>query len=277
MTTAMTRQTVPLAAVSTKAYFSVSRARCWVREVAALAPTITSLGVEVAVLPSFPMLVDTGRTLAGTGLTWGAQDVAPSAAGAQTGEVLADVLAELGCRYAEVGHAERRSLFGEDDRTVQAKTRAAVDAGLVPLLCVGEVDHGPAEHAASACVRQVHDALDRHPDAEVVVAYEPRWAIGADRPAPADHVRQVARALRATLAERPGPARVLYGGTAGPGLAAALGTEVDGLFLGRRAHDVAALAAVIQEVAAAHPDRPALVGAPPARPLTTPPEEKERR
>jgi triosephosphate isomerase len=245
--------TGPLVAVSTKAYFGAAHTRSWVRAVAALGPVAAAGGVELAVLPTFPLLESTAATLADTGVAWGAQDVAASDSGQQTGEVLAETLAELGCSYIEVGHAERRRLFGEDDATVRAKVGRVVAHSMVPLICVGEGDRTDPDDAAAHSVAQLTDALHDVPDAAVVVAYEPVWAIGAPRPAPAAHVIAVTTALRAALTPHGGPSRVLYGGSAAPGTATALHGAVDGLFLGRFAHDVNALRTVVEEIAALNP------------------------
>jgi triosephosphate isomerase len=245
--------TGPLVAVSTKAYFGAAHTRSWVRAVAALGPVAAAGGVELAVLPTFPLLESTAATLADSGVAWGAQDVAASDSGQQTGEVLAATLAELGCSYVEVGHAERRRLFGEDDATVRAKVGRVVAHSMVPLICVGEADRTDPDDAAAHSVAQLTDALHAVPDAAVVVAYEPVWAIGAPHPAPAAHVIAVTTALRAALAAHGGPSRVLYGGSAAPGTATALNGAVDGLFLGRFAHDVNALRTVVEEIAALNP------------------------
>lgn len=238
----------PLVAVSLKNYLGARATRDWVAAVEGL---LSGQGdVEVALLPSFPLLESTAATLTGSGIAWGAQDVAPSPDGAQTGEVGADLLAELGCTYVEVGHAERRRLFGETDEVVAAKTREAVRAGLVPLACVGEESsEGRSEAAARACVTQLEPVLDAAGGADLVVAYEPVWAIGSPEPAPAEHVRLVCGALADRLNGCPGRSRVIYGGAAGPGTWASLAGDVDGLFLGRFAHDPQRLADVVAEVA----------------------------
>ena len=129
----------PLIVVSLKMYLGVAATRAWVADVADVGARLeTGTKIELAVLPTFPLLESTAKTLAGTGIRWGAQDVAASADGAQTGEVSAAVLAELGCRYVEIAHSERQRLFGEDGADVQAKAAQVVGAGLVPLYCVGE-------------------------------------------------------------------------------------------------------------------------------------------
>jgi triosephosphate isomerase len=243
----------PLVAISTKTYFSLARTRTWVAQVASLGPRAAVLGADLAVLPTFPALPASATALAGSGVWLGAQDVAAGDAGNQTGEVTAAVLAEVGCRLVEVGHAERRAR-GEGRDVVRAKTARVVEAGLVPLLCVGEPDRGSAAAASAHVVGEVQDALGDLGEVPVVVAYEPVWAIGAASGAPAAHVVEVVVGLRGALAELAVRPRVLYGGAAGRGTATDLGTTVDGLFLGRFAHDVADLAAVLEEVAAIRGD-----------------------
>ena len=162
----------------------------------------------------------------------------------------------MGCRYVEVGHAERRTLFGEDDPVVSAKTAAALRHGLVPVLCVGETAADDPAEAATECRRQLRAAMADSRSAglrgRVIVASEPRWASGADQPAGDDHIRIVCAGLRdevAGLTAHPDSA-VIYGGSAGPGLLTRLGSAVDGLFLGRFAHDPEALDRVLAETAA---------------------------
>lgn len=239
----------PLIAVSLKMYLGVAATRTWVADVADVGARLEAgANIELAVLPTFPLLESTAKILAGTGIRWGAQDVAASADGAQTGEVSAAVLADLGCRYVEVGHLERRRLFGENDATVRAKAGQVVGAGLVPLYCLGEAERDGPYDAAQVCLAQLQTLLDVAAGKEVVVAYEPAWAIGASAPAPAEHVAGVCEHLRARLDAYPGRSRLLYGGSAGAGTYQSLGPAVDGLFLGRFAHDTRVLAQVVTEV-----------------------------
>jgi triosephosphate isomerase len=233
--------------VSLKMYMSLARARGWLGEVATLARSGATAGMDLFVVPDYLSVAAAGELLAGTGVQFGAQDVFWEDAGAYTGEVSAPLLAEAGCRYVEVGHAERRRLFGETDAVVAAKTAAAARAGLVPVLCIGETEAGSVGDALAFCRGQLAPVFAAVPaGAPLVVAYEPVWAIGAAQPAEPGYIRDVARGLRGQLAGR--EARLIYGGSAGPGLFAELEGSVDGLFLGRFAHDTAALAAVLEEV-----------------------------
>jgi triosephosphate isomerase len=241
--------------VSLKAYFGRAQARAWFGEVAARVSAHDAVRtdlVEVFVIPTYLQIDDALAAFAGTGVAVGAQDVSAHPAGAYTGEITADELAESGVAYAEVGHAERRRLFAEDDEVAAAKTAAALRAGIRPVICVGEIARGDAAPAAAATVHQLQADLADAPAGAVIAAYEPVWAIGAPAPADPDHIRVVTRALTAALAEDPARAgsRVIYGGSAGPGLLTELGDAVDGLFLGRFAHDPDALVAVLDEAAA---------------------------
>jgi triosephosphate isomerase len=240
--------------VSLKMYFGHDRAQEWLHTVAARLgahPALVAGEVELFVIPSFVSIPGAVAAFAGTPILVGAQDVAAAAPGAFTGEVSALELAEAGTRLAEVGHAERRRLFGEDETVVAAKTAQALAHGLVPVLCVGDLRPGSPGDALAEVLGQLRSALSGAPDGRVIVAYEPVWAIGAAEPAPAGHIRAVTRGLRAAMAAFRGRAgsAVIYGGAAGPGLLTALGDDVDGLFLGRFAHDVTALASIVDEAA----------------------------
>ena len=248
----------PLVAVSLKMYFGVADTRAWIADVVEVAERLdVGTRVELAILPTFPLLESTAETLAGTGIRWGAQDVAAWPDGAQTGEVSVAVLAELGCRYVEIAHVERRRLFGEDEAMFRAKVAQVVGAGLVPIYCVGEDVRGDRDSAVQACLEQLEPLLEVAAGEEVAVAYEPAWAIGASEPAPAEYVAEVCAHLRARLDSYAGRSRLLYGGSAGPGTYHALGSAVDGLFVGRFAHDTRALAQVVTEVLASGKSRTA--------------------
>ncbi|WP_399083063.1 triose-phosphate isomerase family protein [Streptomyces sp. BBFR2] len=241
----------PVVGVSLKLYFGLARTRAWLAEVAALRDALAALPrpVDLFVLPAFPALADARELLAGTGIAYGAQDVHWAESGAWTGEVSAGMLAETGARYVEVGHAERRRHFGETDETVAAKTRAATHAGLIPVICAGERRADSLADASEETLTQVRAALSGAvPGSEVVIAYEPVWAIGAREPAPAEHVRAVAGAIRGALRDHDVRGRLIYGGTAGPGTYTELRGAVDGLFLGRLAHDTEGLRKVVEEI-----------------------------
>ena len=208
--------------------------------------------IELAVMPSFPLLAPALEIFGHGSVGVGAQDLYWKDDGAFTGEVGGALLSEMGCRYVVVGHAERRSLFGETDEIVALKVEASLRNRLCPVICIGEVERLEATAARAYCTDQLVSALvrveDRH--GAVVVAYEPVWAIGADEPAGPEHINDVCGHLRGVLRDlRPMSSnRVIYGGSAGPGLVEAVRANVDGLFLGRRAHDHHSLKRVVDEV-----------------------------
>lgn len=233
--------------VSLKMYMDHRRTMQWLTEVAALP---LPAEVELFVIPDFLSLYPAAALLGAGPVRLGAQDVFWEDQGAYTGEISAPMLAAAGCRYVEIGHAERRALFAESDAVIAAKAAAATRSGLIPLLCVGEPLQAGTEAAIAFCRAQIAAVLAAIPEqAELMVAYEPVWAIGAAEPAGAEHIRAVSQGLRECLQGR--RASLIYGGSAGPGLFQTLDGHVDGLFLGRFAHDSQALLQVLQEVAAA--------------------------
>ncbi|NKX51750.1 triosephosphate isomerase [Arthrobacter deserti] len=246
-----------LLGVSLKMYFGHRQTVDWCRDVARMAaehPAVGSGAVDLFILPSFPALVPAGQAFAGGPVRLGAQNLHWEDGGPFTGEVSGPQLREAGCSYVEVGHAERRRLFAEDDRIVAAKAAAALRNGLIPVICVGEQQRMPADEAAATCTAQLEAGVRTVTDGQqlqVVVAYEPVWAIGSSEPASVEHIRAVCSRLRTWLAgqDRFPHHRVMYGGSAGPGLLGRLGQEVGGLFLGRFAHDVGALAGIVDEAA----------------------------
>jgi triosephosphate isomerase len=205
-------------------------------------------GVAVFVLPSFPVLPEARRVLSDSGIAYGAQDGHWEDFGAHTGSVSPAMLKELGCAFMEVGHAERRRWFGEDDAMIARKVAAAVRNGLVPVICVGELDE--TRDAADVVVAQVQTAVALLPDADapVILAYEPVWKIGAKAPAQADRVADVVSALRSSNAHPESLTRILYGGSVTPGrILPLLKTGIDGLFVGRAAVEFDSLRSIIAE------------------------------
>ncbi|KAK2794113.1 hypothetical protein FQN52_009195 [Onygenales sp. PD_12] len=189
----------------------------------------------------------------------GAQDCFWDSLGPYTGEVSPQSLHSLGVSIVELGHAERRSIFGESDEQTARKAAAVSAHGMIPLVCVGEVaSPGPVmadavSSAVAECEVLVRAVLEKIPrDAPVIFAYEPVWAIGKPVPAGVEHVAGVVEGIRKAAGEggREGEIRVLYGGSAGPGLwgDGGLGKAVDGMFLGRFAHEIEGVRKVVREV-----------------------------
>ncbi|KAK4628887.1 Putative triosephosphate isomerase [Fulvia fulva] len=239
---------------SLKMYFDLPSTLRYIESVAELSSAADAANVDFFVIPDFVTLLSAKERLAGTNVILGAQDTWHEARGAFTGEVSPLTLSQAGVKVVEIGHAERRKLFGETDEDVAKKAAAIVRNGMIPLVCIGEKKKGEVASqavgiAVSECKPQIEAALSQIPDdAEVILAYEPVWAIGAAEPAGADHVVAVTQNLRALCADRKGRTRILYGGSAGPGTFENLKEGVDGCFLGRFAHDVKNLEKVIQEM-----------------------------
>jgi triosephosphate isomerase len=191
-------------------------------------------GCDVAVCVPFPYLAETAVALAGSDVRWGAQDCSAHEQGAYTGEVSAAMLQEFGCRYVIVGHSERRSYHGESDQLVAGKAKAALARGVTPIVCVGETlaqrDAGETDDVVKRQLATVIHAL-AHCAGEIVVAYEPVWAIGTGRtatPAQAQAVHALLRAqLRAATATRADEMKILYGGSVKPDNARELFAQPD--------------------------------------------------
>ncbi|NNC10513.1 triose-phosphate isomerase [Planctomonas sp. JC2975] len=211
--------------------------------------------VEVAVFPPFTDLRSVQTLVSGDKLqiAYGAQDVSQHASGAFTGEIAAPFLAQLDCAYVIIGHSERRTLHGETDEIVAAKTAAAIGAGVVPLICVGETAEDLETRGASAVpVAQLKVALASIPKgSDFVVAYEPVWAIGSGQAATPEQAQQVAKALRDTIAEHLGDeaaaaTRILYGGSVKADNIAGFmrQADVDGALVGGASLDVEGFSAI---------------------------------
>jgi triosephosphate isomerase (TIM) len=192
--------------------------------------------------------------------------------GAYTGFIVPTALKELGVTIVELGHAERRRFLGETDKIVAKKGSAVTSLGMVPLVCIGELERpnlesGPLSMAVGTAMRQLQpqitSLLDAVPsEAPVIFAYEPVWAIGAAEPASVQYVGPVVQAIRAQIqsteiqkGRQPGITRVVYGGSAGPGLwsgrakgGEGLAQYVDGMFLGRFAHEIKGVKDVVDEI-----------------------------
>lgn len=240
--------------VSLKMYFGHREAVDWCARVADRVrqhAAVSSGAVRLFVIPTYLQILPALEIFKGTPVLVGAQDVAADDVGPFTGEVSARELAEVGAVVAEIGHAERRRLFGETNEVTARKAAAAIRNGLTPTVCVGETERKGATDAAAATVAQLIASLDGTPAGAVIVAYEPVWAIGASEPAASSYIRIVTTALASAIhadSGRSGSA-VIYGGAARPGLLTELGDAVDGLFLGRFAHDSDSLSTVLDEAA----------------------------
>lgn len=201
--------------------------------------------VEVAVLPPFVSIRGVQTLIDGDQLdvTYGAQDISSHDSGAYTGEVSGAMLAKLGCRFVVVGHSERREYHNEDDALVNAKAKVAFKNGIVPIVCVGEgLEVREAGTHVEYCIGQLGAALDgilADQARNVVIAYEPVWAVGTGKTATPEDAQEVCAALRDRLADLytgdiADAVRIIYGGSVKPDNAGALAaqTDVDGSLVG---------------------------------------------
>jgi triosephosphate isomerase (TIM) len=241
-----------------KMYKTSAEAREYVQRLLARLPL--GSGVELALCAPFTALAATVDALGGSEVHVLAQNMHQEPEGAYTGEVSAPMIAELGVRGVLLGHSERRQYFNETDRALQEKLPAALEAGLEPMLCVGESEE---EHEAGDTQRklrhQVQEALEKVPDArlhEVVIAYEPIWAIGTGKVATAEHAQDAIGFIRALVGDRSEEAaqrvRVLYGGSVKPENAGDLLSQpdIDGALVGGASLDPDGLVEIVKAAAA---------------------------
>lgn len=199
--------------------------------------------VDVLVCPPFPYLLTVGNATDGSAVQLGAQDVYFEASGAFTGEVSVDMLKDVGCSHVIVGHSERRHVLGETDEIINRKVRAGIDGGLHVILCVGELlSDREAGHTEAVLNRQLEGGLNgitAEEAGDLVIAYEPVWAIGTGVTATTEQAETAHAHIRKWVAERYNPAfsdqlQILYGGSVKPDNAEQLMQQanVDGALVG---------------------------------------------
>lgn len=211
---------------------------------------------DVAVCVPSPYLAQCQAELAGTPVAWGAQDVSMHESGAFTGEVSAAMLGDFGCRYVIVGHSERRTYHGESDETVARKALRAIDAGMVPIVCVGESlqerETGQTQAVVTRQIDAVLAALSPAQLEQLVVAYEPVWAIGTGRTATPEMAQEVHASLRSRMASKDAQASqqiaILYGGSMKPDNARELLAmpDIDGGLIGGASLKAADFLAIVR-------------------------------
>jgi triosephosphate isomerase (TIM) len=211
---------------------------------------------DVAIAPAFTALHALSATLKDTAIALCAQDVHWDQEGAFTGEVSAPMLLDAGCRYVLTGHSERRRWFGESNEDVNRKTKAALKAGLFPVVCVGEtLDEREADHTFSVIRRQLKEGLNNISADDIrraIVAYEPVWAIGTGRTAAPEQAEEVHDFIRQFIARIHGTdiaagIRILYGGSVNPENASSLMAQkdIDGLLVGGASLDAGSFRKII--------------------------------
>lgn len=210
--------------------------------------------IEMLVLPTFVHLTQVRGLLAQTAIKWGGQNLYLGTQGAYTGEIAGPMLSDVGCQYVLVGHSERRSIFHEDLNLVAAKFKAAIDAGLKPILCIGETrDQRELGETDSILQKQLESVIQfagikafEH----AVIAYEPVWAIGTGLTATPEQAQEAHAFIRNLIAQNnvdiAKTIRILYGGSMKPENAASLLTksDIDGGLIGGASLDAASFLAI---------------------------------
>jgi triosephosphate isomerase len=235
------------------------------RYAAALTPAVAGFDttIEMFVLPPFTSLHAAREAFSSSAVGIGGQNVHWEASGAWTGEISAPMLVEAGCRYVELAHSERLEHFGETYEWVRYKLNLAMASGLTPILCLGETDDDKRRSIADkVLVNQMYSALaDQSADqvSNIILAYEPRWAIGASTAASPDYAAERHQNLRMAIDARFGSdaaarTRIIYGGSVTPSNGAAFMDHdgIDGLFVGRAAwspEGFAEIAAIVARTA----------------------------
>ena len=218
-----------------------------------LVESLAAPTAEVAVCPSYVHLPQAVELCSGSAVAVGAQDCSHMPSGAYTGDVSAEMLVDTGCRWVILGHSERRQYHVESDELVAAKLAAAVAAGLLPIVCVGETrEQRESGEAESVVASQLRGALDGQKDlAGLVIAYEPVWAIGTGLTASPQQAQDMHAFIRACLEGVAGidaaATRVLYGGSVKAGNAAELFArqDIDGALVGGAALNAGDFLAII--------------------------------
>lgn len=200
-----------------------------------------SVGCDLAVCVPAIYLAQTQAALTGSSIAWGAQDVSEHDSGAYTGEISATMLKDFACHYVIVGHSERRSYHNESDELVANKAAQVLKSGMIPIVCVGETLQEREQGQTDAVViRQLQPVISAVSSrlSEIVIAYEPVWAIGTGKTATPDMAQQVHAVIRATLAgvdaQAANTIRILYGGSMKPDNAKELlaMSDIDGGLIG---------------------------------------------
>lgn len=214
----------------------------------------TGVKGEVAVCPPYIYIPQVAEMLSGTSIAWGGQDLSQQKAGAYTGEISGAMLTDYHCKYAIVGHSERRAIYGESDELVAEKFVAAQQAGLIPILCVGELLEEREANQTEAVVARQLDAVVKLAGitalAKSVIAYEPVWAIGTGRTASPEQAQEVHAFIRQRLEEQnrtvADALQILYGGSVKPDNAAELFAmpDIDGGLIGGASLDADSFLAI---------------------------------
>ncbi len=241
----------PILAANWKMYKTGAQAKEFISK---LAPMLSHVQARIFIAPSFTAIVPAIEAAAGTKIVIGAQNMHEAEEGAFTGEVSAPMLKEAGARFVILGHSERRHLFHETDPQINKKVRGALLGNLLPLLCIGETEaERDRKETKKVLARQLDEALKEVAPAEIVIAYEPVWAIGTGKTATAELAQEAHAFCREHLAAKWGKSgaerlSILYGGSVTPETAPSLLSkpDIDGALIGGASLDLDKFNLIIQ-------------------------------
>lgn len=213
--------------------------------------------VDIVVCPPFTSLFAVGKTIRGTNISLGAQDIHWEEKGAYTGEISPGMLIDVGCRYVIIGHSERRQFFTETNQSVNRKVKATLKFGLTPIMCVGERleerERGVTEGVVREHITRGLESLSREEVLKIVIAYEPVWAIGTGKTATPDQAQEVHSFIRKLLSElydevTASKVRIQYGGSVKPDNIFDLMREedIDGALVGGASLDARSFAQIVK-------------------------------
>jgi triosephosphate isomerase len=243
----------PLLAGNWKMYKLLSEARALAHALRSKVGTLTDR--DIVVCPAFTAIASVAQELQGSSIQWGGQNAHWEREGAFTGEVAAQMLADLGCRFAIVGHSERRQLFGESDALINKRMHGVLAAGLVPIVCIGEtLAEREANKTFAVLERQIRESLaGLSPASTVVVAYEPVWAIGTGKTATPAQAQEAHAYVRKQYAGIYGTGagesvRLLYGGSVKPDNIKTLmeQPDIDGALVGGASLDAESFTKIVK-------------------------------
>ena len=245
----------PLMAGNWKMHKTIPEAIAMVKELKPLVADVKD--VDILICPVFTAVYPLANELKGSNIKVGAQNVYWEPKGAFTGEIAVNMLTDAGCSFVIIGHSERRQYFGETDETVNKRTKAALAAGLIPIVCVGEtLQERESNHTFKVIEKQVKDGIKNFSKEEaekIVIAYEPVWAIGTGKTATPQQAQEVHEFIRKIYSqmygnEAGGKVRILYGGSVKPDNVSELmkQPDIDGGLVGGASLEAASFAKLVK-------------------------------
>jgi len=247
----------PIVGISMKMYQNIPEDA--EKYVSAIKDSFDQEDIDIFIFPSLGTLYPIAKMLNGSKLKVGAQNVAPVLNGAFTGELSIETVKSLGGQYVEIGHSERRSIFKESDDVIARKVKLTLDSGLIPVLCIGEPekwnDSSKIKHYLNKQLSKGLEKIEKERISDVILAYEPVWAIGAQESAQPDYINNNLNLIREIIGINFSPTaaekiRIIYGGSVSNENVEKIAAyeNIDGVFVGRFGHDPANFISIVETV-----------------------------